>query len=217
MHIPVMKIILGFLIISGIVPGVEKSYAGQHVDSVYFYKEVRYIDSLNRSMDPERGSHVDTNRTVPQEALDRAVSIHYLKGQIDALKGLASYYSAAGNISKAFEFIFSRLELHLKNNYLPGYVKTHIELSSLFLKLNDTAKAMKYIRLGYKIAQKTCDPEDFGLIYYALGNYFFTKGEYLQAKRNGLLSIACFIKSKNNDWQGMSYRMIGDACQKLGQ
>lgn len=217
MRLQQRNLVVAFLLISGFVTGIDVSYAGKKTDSTVYHKEVRQIDSLVRLLEYYYDSNINTGYLFSQEILKRAVSIHYLTGQQEALMGIATYFIAQDNFFKAFEILFSNLELHLKNNFIPGYANTHVTLSSLFLRLNDTAKSMEHIRLGYKVAQRTHDPQDFGLIFYSRANYFFTTGNFLQSKRDGLFSLVYFLKSKNQRWQAISYRQIADACQKLGE
>ncbi|MCK9421268.1 MAG: PAS domain S-box protein [Bacteroidales bacterium] len=217
MHLQQKNLVVAFLFISGLVAGIDVSYADKKSDSTVYHNEVRKIDSLIPLIEYYYDFNIDTSYLLSQEILKRAVSIHYLKGQQEALMGIVTYYATHDNFLKAFEILFSNLELHLKNNLMPEYINTHVTLSSLFLRLNDTAKSMEHIRLGYKVALRTHDPEDLGLIFYSRTNYFFTTGNFQQSKRDGLFSIVYFIKSKKQRWQGICYRQIGDACQKLGE
>ncbi len=211
--------IVPFLIffITGSISCLQVVSATEKTDSSAYKKEVKYIDSLMQLVNFHNAFRIDTNLALSEEALKRSLAIHYLRGELMATGGISSYHSSTGNLYKSLEFLFSKLEKHMKNDYYPGYVSTHCRISSVFLLIEDTLRSLEHINLADKIAQMTKDPEDITLVYLEKGKYFLHTEDYNRARDYGFLAKSISMENNNQENLGRSYRLLGDISQRLGE
>ncbi|MCK9203835.1 MAG: PAS domain S-box protein [Bacteroidales bacterium] len=195
-------------------PGILS--ASPKPDSLGYRKQVCQIDSLINMIVYYKDYLPDSCSYFSEEALKRSLQVHYLQGHVRALYGLGIYYMYKRNYVKALEILFQNVKLHRENNFLPGYVEAFATISTLFNMLNDTVKALEYYRQGFSMAQKTNSYNDFGLLSFSRSDFYLKKGDFSQSKRDGLLALYYFEKSKDERSMGHSYRLIGDVCQKMG-
>lgn len=212
------KIVLCLIfLISGCNSNMREEAITEKTDSTVYKNEARYIDSLMQIVNFHNAFRIDTNLALSEEAFNRSVAIHYLRGELMAIGGIASYHSSTGNLYNSLEFLFSKLEKHMKNDYYPGYVSTHGCISSIFLQIEDTLKSFEHINLADKIAQITRDPDDITLVFLAKGKYFLHTEDYRQAREYGLLARSASMEDNNQENLGRSYRLLGDISQRLGE
>jgi len=196
---------------------MQEDPLAKKTDSAAYRKEVKYIDSLLLLVDFHKPVPLDTNLELCGEALNRSIAIHYLEGERKATDGMASYYSATGNLYKALEILFSKLEKYTKNDSLPGYVLTHCRTASIFLQIEDTTKAWEHIDLASTIAQNTNDPEEIALVNLTKGKFFLQTEDYRQAKDYLFRARRSSMALNNQADLGNGYTLLGDISQRLGE
>jgi PAS domain S-box-containing protein len=198
-----------FLFILLIIPFIANS--AEVNESTGRKEHILCVDSLNKLANDSIDTNEKLARFSANEAFSLANQINYPKGQVEALVALARYYHLKEDYVKTLELYFKIIDLHEYYNDNRGLIIGYTRVIQLFLLIKDYDLAEKYLVMMSHAAQRSQTAESYAQMYYFQAKYYYAMGEYDHAIRNFYLCIPYFRGMNDQNFEGGTYKLLGDA------
>ena len=162
----------------------------------------------------------DTSRYLEnmQKSLQLYIEIKDTANIVDGYKYLSYYYSTAGNLLKAFEFLQLALSTSKELNYKKGMAMSLVQLADMYRDNGEDTQALENYNAALFILNDTKDTSDLYYVMAAIGGFYYTRHMTDKALEyyNKLFSLAGTDEYKNRNissiykWIGIVYKDNND-------
>ena len=170
--------------------------------------EIRMVDSLNYLAVKVADSNIRLSQEYATKALTLAKSIHYLKGQGEALLHLGQYYFYANNFLQSLELNYKALEVAKQSKDIKLKTTALKQICAIFIKLRRSDKAKSYFGKSFNLAMNNKDTANIIELLFHLGQIYEldnasekSKAAFLQ----GIMVLQHDKRSKKNSLDQQAY------------
>lgn len=149
---------------------------GQHYE-----KDSNYIDLLTGLGSQLRYYNSDSLRLLAKEAFRLSKNIHYKKGESNALRGLADYYSDQGKSETAINYYSKALRIAEEINNVKLQLGIMNNLASEFSYQGNYAKSLSIYLEGIETAEAVDDKEILSIMNENVASLYNSQKDYEQA------------------------------------
>ncbi|HEY2722307.1 MAG TPA: ATP-binding protein [Chitinophagaceae bacterium] len=162
-----------------------------------------------------RLGNTDYSLLYGNRAMEEAVKIGYVPGQILALGLMCIVTEQRGNLPKSLELGFKSLRLGREHN-LENLTGPALDgIAETYIVLNDFSRTIDYLRKSILITENTLNYEGLGYSYYDMGVVFAGLKQLDSANVYEEKAIRTF--AKYNHEEPLVYLTIGDIKMKSGK
>ncbi|HEY9044801.1 MAG TPA: tetratricopeptide repeat protein, partial [Ohtaekwangia sp.] len=164
-----------------------------------------------------QGFEPDSAMAYATKSLEKSKTIHYTKGQADALLQIGRLKRDQDNTVEALNNMFEALKLYREINDQVQIANSLNDISIVYANSNDLEKSLDYFKQSLEIFQQMGDEKgesyalnNIGIIYQDLGNEAMAKEYFIKSLK---------IKEKNKDLYGISrgYSNLGSISENHQQ
>ncbi|WP_335965922.1 tetratricopeptide repeat-containing sensor histidine kinase [Galbibacter sp. PAP.153] len=192
---------------------LAKRIAQQKHRSIEEKRDTAYINLLNRYVVANFYISNDTIKFYSEESLKLSKSIHYTRGEVEALINLAFYESELGNYTEAISIAQKSLAKALNSNNLEQTLMCYCNIATFYEYSGDIKNSVEFslkgISLGEHNGHKSKDAKLYlSLLYENLGITYGMQREYKKALEFLYKAQKINIETKNTLSEGQTLSNI---------